>query len=101
MDTFNFADALLGILAQRLAKELCGCKQAYTPDAQQLKAFVWEYAEELRHTDAWKADPGGEAQRLLERLAPAIRPARPVHAVTGGGLRQMRPVGLQRPNRPA
>ena len=66
MDPFNFADALLGILAQRLAKKLCDCKQAYTPDAQEIKAFVREYAEELRHTDAWKADPGGEAQRLLD-----------------------------------
>ena len=27
MDPFNFADALLGILAQRLAKRLCSCKQ--------------------------------------------------------------------------
>ena len=66
MDPFNFADALLGILAQRLAKKLCDCKQAYTPDAPEIKAFVREYAEELRHTDAWKADPGGEAQRLLD-----------------------------------
>jgi type II secretory ATPase GspE/PulE/Tfp pilus assembly ATPase PilB-like protein len=30
MDPFNFADALLGILAQRLAKRLCKCKEAYT-----------------------------------------------------------------------
>ena len=66
MDPFNFADALLGILAQRLAKKLCDCKQAYTPDAPEIKAFVREYAEELRHTDAWKADPNGEAQRLLD-----------------------------------
>src|SRR5690242_12083190 len=33
MDPFNFADALLGVLAQRLAKRLCAsCKQAYHPD---------------------------------------------------------------------
>ena len=65
MDPFNFADALLGILAQRLAKKLCDCKQAYQPDAQELRDFIREYAEELRHTDAWQADPGGEAQKLL------------------------------------
>ena len=29
MDPFNFADALLGILAQRLAKRLCKCKKAH------------------------------------------------------------------------
>jgi type II secretory ATPase GspE/PulE/Tfp pilus assembly ATPase PilB-like protein len=66
MDPFNFADALLGILAQRLAKKLCDCKQEYGPDAAEMKTFLAEYAEELRHTRAWKADPGGEAQLLYE-----------------------------------
>ncbi len=28
MDPFNFSDALLGILAQRLAKRLCKCKES-------------------------------------------------------------------------
>lgn len=66
MDPFNFADALLGILAQRLAKRLCDCKQEYTPDAEEIKTFVAEYAEELRHTAAWKADYAGEAKKLYE-----------------------------------
>ncbi|GAB3481533.1 GspE/PulE family protein [Polaromonas eurypsychrophila] len=66
MDPFNFADALLGILAQRLAKKLCDCKLAYQPDSQELKDFIKEYAEELRNTDAWKSDPGGAAQELLD-----------------------------------
>jgi type II secretory ATPase GspE/PulE/Tfp pilus assembly ATPase PilB-like protein len=66
MDPFNFADALLGILAQRLAKKLCDCKQAYQPNAQELKDFIKEYAEELRNTEAWKDDPGGAAQELLD-----------------------------------
>lgn len=66
MDPFNFADALLGILAQRLAKKLCDCKQAYPPSAQEIREFIKEYAEELRHTEAWKSDPGGESQKLLE-----------------------------------
>lgn len=66
MDPFNFADALLGILAQRLAKKLCDCKEAYEPNSQEIKAFIKEYAEELRHTDAWKADEGGESQKLFE-----------------------------------
>jgi type II secretory ATPase GspE/PulE/Tfp pilus assembly ATPase PilB-like protein len=38
MDPFNFSDALLGILAQRLAKRLCKCKEAYTPDAEEMKS---------------------------------------------------------------
>jgi type II secretory ATPase GspE/PulE/Tfp pilus assembly ATPase PilB-like protein len=66
MDPFNFADALLGILAQRLAKKLCDCKEAYQPGAQEIKDFIKEYSEELRSTDAWKTDPGGEAQKLLD-----------------------------------
>jgi type II secretory ATPase GspE/PulE/Tfp pilus assembly ATPase PilB-like protein len=66
MDPFNFADALLGILAQRLAKKLCACKQEYAPDADEIKLFVSEYSEELRNTSAWKADYAGEAKKLYE-----------------------------------
>lgn len=66
MDPFNFADALLGILAQRLAKKLCDCKQEYLPEGEEIKTFVAEYAEELRHTTAWKADYAGEAKKLYE-----------------------------------
>ncbi|SFM04245.1 GspE/PulE family protein [Rugamonas rubra] len=57
MDPFNFADALLGILAQRLAKRLCGdCKQAYQPDAAELELLLDEYCEELLNTAAFQAD---------------------------------------------
>ncbi|HSI54118.1 MAG TPA: ATPase, T2SS/T4P/T4SS family [Ramlibacter sp.] len=66
MDPFNFADALLGILAQRLAKKLCDCKTEYIPEQDEIKLFVTEYAEELRHSDAWKADYAGEAKKLYE-----------------------------------
>ncbi|MEW5865146.1 MAG: GspE/PulE family protein [Pseudomonadota bacterium] len=57
MDPFNFSDALLGILAQRLAKRLCSCKQEYTPDAAEIKAFLTEYCQELMNTVAFKKDP--------------------------------------------
>jgi type II secretory ATPase GspE/PulE/Tfp pilus assembly ATPase PilB-like protein len=67
MDPFNFADALLGILAQRLAKRLCECKESHEPTAEELKTFVAEYAEELRHTPEWKADYAGEAKKLYAR----------------------------------
>jgi type II secretory ATPase GspE/PulE/Tfp pilus assembly ATPase PilB-like protein len=67
MDPFNFADALLGILAQRLAKKLCACKVAYTPDADELNRFVAEYSDELRNTSAWKLDAPGEAEQLIAR----------------------------------
>ena len=66
MDPFNFADALLGILAQRLAKKLCDCKEAYVPDAEELRLFAAEYAEELRHSKAWKADYADETRKLID-----------------------------------
>ena len=66
MDPFNFADALLGILAQRLAKKLCDCKEPYNPNTSEVNSFMAEYAEELRHSSAWKADYSGETQKLYE-----------------------------------
>ena len=66
MDPFNFADALLGILAQRLAKKLCDCKESYVPDAEELRLFAAEYVEELRHSAAWKLDYAGETKKLIE-----------------------------------
>jgi type II secretory ATPase GspE/PulE/Tfp pilus assembly ATPase PilB-like protein len=71
MDPFNFADALLGILAQRLAKRLCDCKEAYVPSHEELRAFINEYALDLKNTQAWKDDPGGEAQKLYEHWVEA------------------------------
>jgi type II secretory ATPase GspE/PulE/Tfp pilus assembly ATPase PilB-like protein len=47
MDPFNFADALLGILAQRLARRLCpACKEAYTPTSANLDELLREYCLE-------------------------------------------------------
>jgi type II secretory ATPase GspE/PulE/Tfp pilus assembly ATPase PilB-like protein len=66
MDPFNFADALLGILAQRLAKRLCDCKEPYFPEQDEIKTFIAEYVEDLRHTAAWKSDYAGEAKKLYE-----------------------------------
>ncbi len=57
MDPFNFADALLGILAQRLAKRLCvKCKEAYTPSQEEMKHLLTEYCEELANTETFKRD---------------------------------------------
>src|SRR5437667_375146 len=57
MDPFNFSDALLGVLAQRLAKRLCSCKQAYAPEPAELTSFLREYCEELMNTPRFRADP--------------------------------------------
>jgi type II secretory ATPase GspE/PulE/Tfp pilus assembly ATPase PilB-like protein len=58
MDPFNFADALLGILAQRLAKRLCSkCKTPHAATQEELKAILEEFSIELRNTESWKRDP--------------------------------------------
>src|SRR5690606_1347763 len=58
MDPYNFADALLGILAQRLAKRLCSkCKAPHTATQEELKAILEEYCVELKNTEQWKKDP--------------------------------------------
>jgi len=57
MDPFNFADALLGILAQRLAKRLCkDCKKPHTATDEEIKLMMIEYAAELMTTETWKND---------------------------------------------
>jgi type II secretory ATPase GspE/PulE/Tfp pilus assembly ATPase PilB-like protein len=44
IDAFNFADALIGILAQRLVRTLCKeCKEAYTPSQQDLATLCQLY----------------------------------------------------------
>ncbi len=47
MDPFNFADAILGILAQRLVRTLCkGCKTEYNPSRKEYDDLVREYGPE-------------------------------------------------------
>jgi type II secretory ATPase GspE/PulE/Tfp pilus assembly ATPase PilB-like protein len=57
MDPFNFADALLGILAQRLAKRLCGkCKKPHAATPEELRLLMEEYSVEMLNTASWKKD---------------------------------------------
>jgi len=66
MDPFNFADALLGILAQRLAKRLCGkCKQAVQASEEELQALLAEYCEELLNTESFIQDAGAGRAAVL------------------------------------
>ncbi|HEU0220025.1 MAG TPA: ATPase, T2SS/T4P/T4SS family [Gallionella sp.] len=65
MDPFNFADALLGILAQRLGKRLCGdCKKPHIATADEIKSMLAEYSIELLNTAAWKKDPVAATKAL-------------------------------------
>ena len=65
MDPFNFADALLGVLAQRLVRKLCpDCKTGYAPTLPQLEELAAEYggaskADPGKILQAWRAQPKG------------------------------------------
>jgi type II secretory ATPase GspE/PulE/Tfp pilus assembly ATPase PilB-like protein len=66
MDPFNFADALLGILAQRLAKRLCAdCKKPHIATDEEIKLLLAEYSIELANTVTWKKDPAAGEKALL------------------------------------
>jgi type II secretory ATPase GspE/PulE/Tfp pilus assembly ATPase PilB-like protein len=68
MDPFNFADALLGILAQRLAKSLCvKCKEAYEPSDEEMQRFVAEYCEELMATTSYRENPESAKEALQKQ----------------------------------
>jgi len=47
LDPVNFSDALLGVLAQRLMRTLCGkCKQPYKPDKKERDHLIDAYGRE-------------------------------------------------------
>ena len=51
-DSFNFADAMLGVLAQRLCKRICTqCKEAYHPSRQEYDELVQGYG--MREWEQW------------------------------------------------
>ena len=80
IDPFNFADALLGIMAQRLVRTLCGaCKEEYAPTAEEFAELVREYGAE--HWD--------KVGRLVLAVAAALPPQ---------GLPQVRRLRLQGPH---
>ncbi|HXB56142.1 MAG TPA: ATPase, T2SS/T4P/T4SS family [Vicinamibacteria bacterium] len=65
IDPFNFADALLGIMAQRLVRTLCkDCKEEYAPTQEEFAELMQEYGLE-----AW--------EKLGVRYSPSFRLGRP------------------------
>jgi type II secretory ATPase GspE/PulE/Tfp pilus assembly ATPase PilB-like protein len=75
MDPFNFADAFIGVLSQRLARKLClHCKQARVAAAAEIADLVDEYcdgtsldgAEVLKN---WQGQFGSGSQLLLQEAA--------------------------------
>lgn len=71
MDPFNFADALIGILSQRLARRLCAkCKRPHPANDNEIAELAEEYCAgtglELAATvRTWRAKFGGEGQLQL------------------------------------
>ena len=48
----NFADALVGVVAQRLVRTLCGkCKQSYVADEEEWEKMRHLYGEEMFDID--------------------------------------------------
>ena len=69
MDPFNFADALLGVLAQRLVRRLCpACKTKYEPTAGEIEELEREYAGDTGADasplfNAWRSEKRGVLYR--------------------------------------
>src|SRR5689334_13622656 len=63
-DSFNFADAMLGVLAMRLCKRMCShCKETYRPSRQEYEELVEAYG-----TRYWKPlDVEYSEQLMLSR----------------------------------
>jgi type II secretory ATPase GspE/PulE/Tfp pilus assembly ATPase PilB-like protein len=58
MDPFNFADALLGVLAQRLVRKLCmNCRVKHEPSVKEMEELAIEYC----------ADDDEKVHKLLRR----------------------------------
>jgi type II secretory ATPase GspE/PulE/Tfp pilus assembly ATPase PilB-like protein len=57
LDPVNFSDALLGVLAQRLMRTLCGkCKEPYKPEEKELTHLIEQYGTEDFETLEMKKD---------------------------------------------
>jgi len=80
MDPFNFADALLGVLAQRLIRRLClECRAAYAPTSTELEELAAEY----------RGDTSIDAGKLLQTW-------RKQHSGAGGAITLYRAKGCAR-----
>ena len=92
MDPFNFADALLGVLAQRLAKRLClKCRVPYRVGEDELASLLDEYCEDMHLTPDFAADPRAARERVLGRWREAFGDKE-------GGFRLYRAVGCEHCN---
>ncbi len=67
MDPFNFADALIGILAQRLAKTLCpNCKRSFQPDDSEVLQLAHIYMADMLPPDISDVEQKPYVDALIE-----------------------------------
>lgn len=58
MDPYNFANALIGVLAQRLARHLCKqCREPYQPSTEELEQLQHHYGTEYYKLHGHPTDP--------------------------------------------
>jgi len=75
MDPFNFADALLGVLAQRLARALCpDCKKPHRLSEEEVRVLLKEYCDGTPLTPAdvrkrWESSYGDKQGQLTLYVA--------------------------------
>jgi type II secretory ATPase GspE/PulE/Tfp pilus assembly ATPase PilB-like protein len=75
MDPFNFADALIGVLSQRLARKLCPkCKQVHIASPSEVSDLIEEYCSETSLDRAqvlknWQAKFWRDGHLLLHEAA--------------------------------
>lgn len=66
MDPFNFADAMIGVLSQRLTRTLCtSCKKAYAPETRELEFLAAEYCSESMSGDS-RSEPNDK--EVIEQI---------------------------------
>jgi type II secretory ATPase GspE/PulE/Tfp pilus assembly ATPase PilB-like protein len=75
LDPFNFSDALIGVLSQRLVRRLCAsCSRPYRANAQELGMLAQEYCENTGQEPApvqaaWRARYGDSEGHVTLRAA--------------------------------
>jgi type II secretory ATPase GspE/PulE/Tfp pilus assembly ATPase PilB-like protein len=87
IDPFNFADALLGIMAQRLVRTLCGaCKEEYLPSPDEFAELVEDYGAE--HWDKVGVSYSPSLRLFRPKVAPPdARPADRCPKCNGSGYK--------------
>ncbi len=74
LDPFNFSDALLGVMGQRLVRSLCACKRSYEPTPDELLELARQYehasgGDPQARVQRWQARWGGSSGRVTLHAA--------------------------------